>query len=387
MADNIFTLDKTSGSGKDTIKISCNKDIAKNHNKEYYDLKLKDRDDIITTVKLQRVYIKKDELASLIKPGAGIDLNMNGISGIIDFKDLVTYLDPETGRSYYKYERFLSNETMRFLQPLDINDPDYLKKICDKIYLFHYKNNKWVKLTEITKNLTDIIKDNCLVINTCYFGGILIYGNDFGFEPAYDKKIEEPACYLKPDSIYHIIWPRVYTEEQNTSDKPYYIKINFKDTSKIPGFTKDKTECKFDFSKAKNYFNELLSIPSDNLEVGKNYIAFKKKGDEKITYIRKGYTSFNPKVHISISLAESLEYGKIPFSYRVYSDEYFNFSLMNNKDSKYELLSGVARETDINMAGIPKEKRGIPVINDIPKEIYITGKSIENIPLYPSPDE
>lgn len=384
MADNIFTLDKTSGSGKDTIKISCNKDIAKDHNKEYYDLKLKNREDIITTVKLQRVYIKKDDLASLVKPGAGVDIY---IPGFIDFKDLVTKLDTETGRSYYKYKRILASETMRILQPLNIDDPNYLKKICNQVYLFHYKNNKWVKLTEIAKNLTDIIKDNCLLINTCYFGGILIDYKGFGFEPAYDKKIEEPACYLILDSIYHIIWPIVYTKEQNTSDKPYYVKINFKDTSKIPGFTKDKTECKFDFSKAKNYFDELLSIPSDNLEVGKNYIAFKKKGDEKITYIRKGYTSFNPKVHISISLAEPLEYGKIPFSYRVYSDEYFNFTLMNNKDSKYELLSGVARETNISMAGIPKEKKGIPVINDIPKEIYITGKSVENIPLYPSPDE
>lgn len=279
MSESKFKLDKTKGTGTDSIKISPISNINQDTYKETYQVKVGDI--VISNVDLKLLKVPKDKYVPTSDDGLVYAVSTLGtpIHELEYFSEHINDRD-----SIVPY-----NESISVLHPIPSEDPEYLNKVCNLIYIWEYRTNKWLSLSSVRKKL-NIGADEDFILNTAYYGGIM-----FNFNlPEYllpDKLLLDDGTrgYVKTNGIKYIIWPYIYTQGGNTTTRPYHVRIRLKDNTSIRGYRGGYNECRY----IKAY-----SAPGTP-----NSFDFYYTLDNEKKKINRLYTYFSNS-HITVSLQE-----------------------------------------------------------------------------------
>nr|DAY45486.1 MAG TPA: hypothetical protein [Caudoviricetes sp.] len=276
MAASKFKLDRTTGTGTGNIKITPIESANSDSYREIYQIKTGDK--IISNVDLKLLRVPKDKYVPTSDDG--LVYNMNQVSTL---GYLLEHLDNRDSIVPY-------NEPISVLHPIPSEDPEYLNKVGNLIYIWEYRTNKWLSLNSVRKKL-NIGADEDFILNTAYYGGIMLYFS----APEYQL----PDKLLKDDGTIgnvmvnggdnFIIWPNIYTQNDNTTTKPYHVRIKLKDNTPINGYIGGYNYCRY----VKKY-----------TEPGKpNSFDFYYNLDNEKKKINRLYTYFSNS-HITVSLQE-----------------------------------------------------------------------------------
>lgn len=305
MANSKFKLDKVSGTGTGSIKIAPVESTSQNSYTETYRVKVEDK--VISNVELKLLKVPKDKyvptsddgLVSLA-PTIGSDED----SDILSLENLLEFFKKRSISNTVPY-----NKTIHVLHPIPSDDPDYLNKVGNLIYLWEYRTNQWVSLSSVRKKL-NIGASEDFVLNTAYYGGIMLY-----FKA---KEYTLPDTLLKDDAtkghVYvfgtnYIFWPNKYTQGGNSTNKPYHVKIKLKDSTPIGGYRGGYNDCTY---------TQLKRNLQDQYERNDTpRVSYSKDGNPKNIDILYTYYSSS---HITISLQEDQP---SPFNFIILKDNVY----------------------------------------------------------------
>lgn len=289
MANSKFKLDKVSGTGKGSIKIAPVESTSQNSYTETYQVKVYDK--VISKVELKLLKVPKDKYVPTSDDGLEYISPQFGSDYDHDIHSLETLLD------FFK-RRNISN-TVPYNKPVNIlhhipsDDPDYLNKVGNLIYLWEYRTNKWVSLSSVRKKL-NIGASEDFVLNTAYYGGIMLHFLNEYKLPDTLLKDDATKGYVEVFGTNYIFWPNRYTQGGNSSNKPYHVKIKLKDSTPIGGYRGGYNDCTY------TQLKRNIQQQYERNDTPRIFYTFLNGEDRKIDTLYTYYSSS----HINISLQE-----------------------------------------------------------------------------------
>lgn len=294
MAASKFKLDRTTGTGTGNIKITPLESANSDSYRETYQINARDK--IISNVDLKLLRVPKDKYVPTSDEGLVYNTyQVNTLGYLLEHLDIRDSMVPY-------------NEPISVLHPIPSEDPEYLNKVCNLIYIWEYRTNKWLSLSSVRKKL-NIGSDEDFILNTAYYGGIM-----FNFSvPEYislpDKLLIDDGTrgYIKVNgSINYIIWPNIYTQGDNTTDKPYHVRIKLKDNTYIGGYKGGYSECRY---------GKAYSEPGTP-----NSFDFSYNLDNEKKKLNRLYTYFsNSRIRVSLEEDQQSTFNFIIFQNTIYT--------------------------------------------------------------------
>ena len=332
MAETNFKLEPNSGTGNSTVKVTPKSSKPLDDtSQEEYDLKVDGK--ILDKVRFKIVNVPKDRFVP--KTNYNLLRYATKENNTPDYREYETYLINK--RSFQEVTDLKGVRTLNILHSFNRQDPNFLNLIREAIWVYDYRVKHFLNLNSLY-NYYKEIRNNVLpkdrvqyqedlILNRAYFGDILIDTSKlYKFGEDLNKNITDQV-FIAPQDILIIRLPKdSITHDNNTSTKPYHIKIKWDNTQPLEGIMTD-------IVKTYELSNEVTvrSRIESNIGgvVGSGY-SFPVNRDEAIQNISGSYLSIS-------CVEEDIDLGFIENSN---SDNSISARLFNNAGEPLALANG-----------------------------------------------
>lgn len=245
MAETNFKLEPNSGTGNSTVKVTpkSSKPLD-NTSQEEYDLKVDGK--ILDKVRFKIVNVPKDKFVP--KTNYNLLRYATKENNTPDYREYETYLINK--RSFQEVTDLKGVRTLNILHSFNRQDPNFLNLLREAIWVYDYRVKHFLNLNSLY-NYYKEIRNNVLpkdrvqyqedlILNRAYFGDILIDTSKlYKFGEDLNKNITDQV-FIAPQDILIIRLPKdSITHDNNTSTKPYHIKIKWDNTQPLEGIMTD----------------------------------------------------------------------------------------------------------------------------------------------------
>ena len=245
MAETNFKLEPNSGTGNSTVKVTpkSSKPLG-DTSQEEYDLKVDGK--ILGKVRFKIVNVPKDKFVP--KTNYNLLRYATKENNTPDYREYETYLINK--RSFQEVTDLKGVRTLNILHSFNRQDPNFLNLIREAIWVYDYRVKHFLNLNSLY-NYYKEIRNNVLpkdrvqyqedlILNRAYFGDILIDTSKlYKFGEDLNKNITDQV-FIAPQDILIIRLPKdSITHDNNTSTKPYHIKIKWDNTQPLEGIMTD----------------------------------------------------------------------------------------------------------------------------------------------------
>ena len=241
MAETNFKLEPNSGTGNSTVKVTPKSSKPLDDtSQEEYDLKVDGK--ILDKVRFKIVNVPKDRFVP--KTNYNLLRYATKENNTPDYREYETYLINK--RSFQEVTDLKGVRTLNILHSFNRQDPNFLNLIREAIWVYDYRVKHFLNLNSLY-NYYKEIRNNVLpkdrvqyqedlILNRAYFGDILIDTSKlYKFGEDLNKNIHNKV-FLAPQNILVIRLPKdKITHDNNTSTKPYHIKIKWDNTQPLEG--------------------------------------------------------------------------------------------------------------------------------------------------------
>lgn len=245
MAETNFKLEPNSGTGNSTVKITPKSSKPLDDtSQEEYDLKVDGK--ILDKVRFKIVNVPKDKFVP--KTNYNLLRYATKENNTPDYREYETYLINK--RSFQEVTDLKGVRTLNILHSFNRQDPNFLNLIREAIWVYDYRVKHFLNLNSLY-NYYKEIRNNVLpkdrvqyqedlILNRAYFGDILIDTSKlYKFGEDLNKNITDQV-FIAPQDILIIRLPKdSITHDNNTSTKPYHIKIKWDNTQPLEGIMTD----------------------------------------------------------------------------------------------------------------------------------------------------
>ena len=241
MAETNFKLEPNSGTGNSTVKVTPNSSkTLGDTSQEEYDLKVDGK--ILDKVRFKIVNVPKDRFVP--KTNYNLLRYATKENNTPDYREYETYLINK--RSFQEVTDLKGVRTLNILHSFNRQDPNFLNLLREAIWVYDYRVKHFLNLNSLY-NYYKEIRNNVLpkdrvqyqedlILNRAYFGDILIDTSKlYKFGEDLNKNITDHV-FIAPQDILIIRLPKdSITHDNNTSTKPYHIKIKWDNTQPLEG--------------------------------------------------------------------------------------------------------------------------------------------------------
>ena len=241
MAETNFKLEPNSGTGNSTVKVTPKSSKPLDDtSQEEYDLKVDGK--TLDKVRFKIVNVPKDKFVP--KTNYNLLRYATKENNTPDYREYETYLINK--RSFQEVTDLKGVRTLNILHSFNRQDPNFLNLIREAIWVYDYRVKHFLNLNSLY-NYYKEIRNNVLpkdrvqyqedlILNRAYFGDILIDTSKlYKFGEDLNKNIHNKV-FLAPQNILVIRLPKdKITHDNNTSTKPYHIKIKWDNTQPLEG--------------------------------------------------------------------------------------------------------------------------------------------------------
>lgn len=245
MAETNFKLEPNSGTGNSTVKVTPKSSkLLDDTSQEEYDLKVDGK--ILDKVRFKIVNVPKDKFVP--KTNYNLLRYATKENNTPDYREYETYLINK--RSFQEVTDLKGVRTLNILHSFNRQDPNFLNLIREAIWVYDYRVKHFLNLNSLY-NYYKEIRNNVLpkdrvqyqedlILNRAYFGDILIDTSKlYKFGEDLNKNITDQV-FIAPQDILIIRLPKdSITHDNNTSTKPYHIKIKWDNTQPLEGIMTD----------------------------------------------------------------------------------------------------------------------------------------------------
>lgn len=245
MAETNFKLEPNSGTGNSTVKVTPKSSKPLDDtSQEEYDLKVDGK--TLDKVRFKIVNIPKDKFVP--KTNYNLLRYATKENNTPDYREYETYLINK--RSFQEVTDLKGVRTLNILHSFNRQDPNFLNLIREAIWVYDYRVKHFLNLNSLY-NYYKAIRNNVLpkdrvqyqedlILNRAYFGDILIDTSKlYKFGEDLNKNITDQV-FIAPQDILIIRLPKdSITHDNNTSTKPYHIKIKWDNTQPLEGIMTD----------------------------------------------------------------------------------------------------------------------------------------------------
>lgn len=245
MAETNFKLEPNSGTGNSTVKVTPKSSKPLDDtSQEEYDLKVDGK--ILDKVRFKIVNVPKDKFVP--KTNYNLLRYATKENNTPDYREYETYLINK--RSFQEVTDLKGVRTLNILHSFNRQDPNFLNLIREAIWVYDYRVKHFLNLNSLY-NYYKEIRNNVLpkdrvqyqedlILNRAYFGDILIDTSKlYKFGEDLNKNITDQV-FIAPQDILIIRLPKdSITHDNNTSTKPYHIKIQWDNTQPLEGIMTD----------------------------------------------------------------------------------------------------------------------------------------------------
>lgn len=245
MAETNFKLEPNSGTGNSTVKVTPKSSKPLDDtSQEEYDLKVDGK--ILDKVRFKIVNVPKDRFVPKTK--YNLLRYATKENNTPDYREYETYLINK--RSFQEVTDLKGVRTLNILHSFNRQDPNFLNLIREAIWVYDYRVKHFLNLNSLYNYYKEIRnkvlpKDRVqyqedLILNRAYFGDILIDTSKlYKFGEDLNKNITDQV-FIAPQDILIIRLPKdSITHDNNTSTKPYHIKIKWDNTQPLEGIMTD----------------------------------------------------------------------------------------------------------------------------------------------------
>lgn len=245
MAETNFKLEPNSGTGNSTVKVTPKSSKPLDDtSQEEYDLKVDGK--TLDKVRFKIVNVPKDKFVP--KTNYNLLRYATKENNTPDYREYETYL---INKRYFQEVTDLKGvRTLNILHSFNRQDPNFLNLIREAIWVYDYRVKHFLNLNSLY-NYYKEIRNNVLpkdrvqyqedlILNRAYFGDILIDTSKlYKFGEDLNKNITDQV-FIAPQDILIIRLPKdSITHDNNTSTKPYHIKIKWDNTQPLEGIMTD----------------------------------------------------------------------------------------------------------------------------------------------------
>lgn len=245
MAETNFKLEPNSGTGNSTVKVTPKSSKPLDDtSQEEYDLKVDGK--TLDKVRFKIVNVPKDKFVP--KTNYNLLRYATKENNTPDYREYETYLINK--RSFQEVTDLKGVRTLNILHSFNRQDPNFLNLIREAIWVYDYRVKHFLNLNSLY-NYYKEIRNNVLpkdrvqyqedlILNRAYFGDILIDTSKlYKFGEDLNKNITDQV-FIAPQDILIIRLPKdSITHDNNTSTKPYHIKIKWDNTQPLEGIMTD----------------------------------------------------------------------------------------------------------------------------------------------------
>lgn len=245
MVETNFKLEPNSGTGNSTVKVTPKSSKPLDDtSQEEYDLKVDGK--ILDKVRFKIVNVPKDRFVP--KTNYNLLRYATKENNTPDYREYETYLINK--RSFQEVTDLKGVRTLNILHSFNRQDPNFLNLIREAIWVYDYRVKHFLNLNSLY-NYYKEIRNNVLpkdrvqyqedlILNRAYFGDILIDTSKlYKFGEDLNKNITDQV-FIAPQDILIIRLPKdSITHDNNTSTKPYHIKIKWDNTQPLEGIMTD----------------------------------------------------------------------------------------------------------------------------------------------------
>lgn len=245
MAETNFKLEPNSGTGNSTVKVTPKSSKPLDDtSQEEYDLKVDGK--ILDKVRFKIVNVPKDRFVP--KTNYNLLRYATKENNTPDYREYETYLINK--RSFQEVTDLKGVSTLNILHSFNRQDPNFLNLLREAIWVYDYRVKHFLNLNSLY-NYYKEIRNNVLpkdrvqyqedlILNRAYFGDILIDTSKlYKFGEDLNKNITDQV-FIAPQDILIIRLPKdSITHDNNTSTKPYHIKIKWDNTQPLEGIMTD----------------------------------------------------------------------------------------------------------------------------------------------------
>lgn len=245
MAETNFKLEPNSGTGNSTVKVtSKSSKPLDDTSQEEYDLKVDGK--TLDKVRFKIVNVPKDKFVP--KTNYNLLRYATKENNTPDYREYETYLINK--RSFQEVTDLKGVRTLNILHSFNRQDPNFLNLLREAIWVYDYRVKHFLNLNSLY-NYYKEIRNNVLpkdrvqyqedlILNRAYFGDILIDTSKlYKFGEDLNKNITDQV-FIAPQDILIIRLPKdSITHDNNTSTKPYHIKIKWDNTQPLEGIMTD----------------------------------------------------------------------------------------------------------------------------------------------------
>lgn len=245
MAETNFKLEPNSGTGNSTVKVTPKSSkTLDDTSQEEYDLKVDGK--TLDKVRFKIVNVPKDKFVP--KTNYNLLRYATKENNTPDYREYETYLINK--RSFQEVTDLKGVRTLNILHSFNRQDPNFLNLIREAIWVYDYRVKHFLNLNSLY-NYYKEIRNNVLpkdrvqyqedlILNRAYFGDILIDTSKlYKFGEDLNKNITDQV-FIAPQDILIIRLPKdSITHDNNTSTKPYHIKIKWDNTQPLEGIMTD----------------------------------------------------------------------------------------------------------------------------------------------------
>ena len=245
MAETNFKLEPNSGTGNSTVKVTPKSSKPLDDtSQEEYDLKVDGK--TLDKVRFKIVNVPKDRFVP--KTNYNLLRYATKENNTPDYREYETYLINK--RSFQEVTDLKGVRTLNILHSFNRQDPNFLNLIREAIWVYDYRVKHFLNLNSLY-NYYKEIRNNVLpkdrvqyqedlILNRAYFGDILIDTSKlYKFGEDLNKNITDQV-FIAPQEILIIRLPKdSITHDNNTSTKPYHIKIKWDNTQPLEGIMTD----------------------------------------------------------------------------------------------------------------------------------------------------
>lgn len=245
MAETNFKLEPNSGTGNSTVKVTPKSSKPLDDtSQEEYDLKVDGK--TLDKVRFKIVNVPKDKFVP--KTNYNLLRYATKENNTPDYREYETYLINK--RSFQEVTDLKGVRTLNILHSFNRQDPNFLNLIREAIWVYDYRVKHFLNLNSLY-NYYKEIRNNVLpkdrvqyqedlILNRAYFGDILIDTSKlYKFGEDLNKNITDQV-FIAPQEILIIRLPKdSITHDNNTSTKPYHIKIKWDNTQPLEGIMTD----------------------------------------------------------------------------------------------------------------------------------------------------
>lgn len=241
MAETNFKLEPNSGTGNSTVKVTPKSSKPLDDtSQEEYDLKVDGK--TLDKVRFKIVNVPNDRFVP--KTNYNLLKYATKENNTPDYREYETYLINK--RSFQEVTDLKGVRTLNILHSFNRQDLNFLNLLREAIWVYDYRVKHFLNLNSLY-NYYKEIRNNVLpkdrvqyqedlILNRAYFGDILIDTSKlYKFGEDLNKNISNQV-FLAPQNILVIRLPKdKITHDNNTSTKPYHIKINWDNTQPLEG--------------------------------------------------------------------------------------------------------------------------------------------------------